>query len=108
MILKLKQNSSGEYTRDNHPVTPVLVSGPYFNSYDIVNGKLFSDDEVVRGVILGLKESGINLEKLADSYTSAGCIVRVARIDRTGKPIMPEEKRMDVISFYKSIPKGLN
>jgi hypothetical protein len=105
---KLKQNSLGEYTIDNNPVTPVLVRGPYLNNYDIVNGQIFSEEEILGRIIIEVRKSGIDLEKIANSYTFAGCTVRVARTDSNGKTIQAEEKRMDVVSFYRSFPKGLN
>ncbi|MEK6859534.1 MAG: hypothetical protein AABX54_01840 [Nanoarchaeota archaeon] len=105
---KLKQNSTGEYTLDNNPVTPVLVRGPYLYHQDIVDGKSLAEEEVLRRVIAEVRNCGIDLERIANSYTFSTGIVRVARTDETGKPIKAEEKRLDIVSFYRSTPKGLN
>jgi hypothetical protein len=105
---KLQQNCTGEYTIDNNPVTPILVRGPYLNQYDLVDGKIYTEEQVIKAVIAEIKKSGIDLEKIANSYTSAGCTISVARTNKDGKPVKSKEKRMEIFSFYKSSPKGLN
>jgi hypothetical protein len=108
IMKKLQQNSTGEYIVDNNPVTPVLVRGPYLYNQDVINGKYLPEKEVLKRVIAEVKKCGIDLEKIANSYTFSSGIVRVARNDQNKKPILAEEKRLEVISFYRSTPKGLN
>lgn len=94
---KLRQLSEGEYFLENQPVIPKLVYGPIMYSYNYTD-KNHIDlpiDLVVESVG---EETGVDLERIANSYHSGG--ISVEHGDK--------KTRHEIILFFNSIPKPLN
>ncbi len=94
---KLKQLAEGEYFLENHPVTPILVYGPVMHTYPVVVENLdFPIDSLVHQI---RAETGVELDKIANSYHSGGISVTEQNNRKT---------RHDIVLFFNSIPKPQN
>jgi len=94
---KLKQIAEGEYFLGNQPVTPHLVYGPVmYTSPVVVEGLDLPIDSLVQRI---KSETGVALEKIANSYHSGG----ISITEQDGK-----KTRHDIVLFFKSISKPLN
>ncbi len=94
---KLKQIAEGEYFLGNQPVTPILVYGPVMYTYDYIDKEHI---EVPIGFLVEKikAETGVDLERIANSFHSGGISVSHGEIFT----------RHEIIMFFNSRPKPLN
>lgn len=93
---KLKQLSEGEYSLGNIPVIPQLVYGPVLYIYRFIVEEELPIEELVFQI---KRETGVDLEKLANSYNSGGITITEKNDKKT---------RNEFVCFFNSIPKSLN
>lgn len=94
---KLSQLTEGEYFLGKMPVKPELVYGPIMYTYNFTNDPSeIPIDSLVQKV---RAETGVDLEKVANSYHSGGISVA----EQNGK-----KTRHEIIMFFMSRPKPQN
>jgi len=94
---RLEQRQEGKYLRDGIEVIPTLVYGPILYSYPLIIDELdFPIDQLLTKV---KSETGVDLEEIANSYTSGGLTIIESSTKRT---------RHEFVCFYDSKPKPCN
>jgi hypothetical protein len=99
-IKKLFVDGYGKYYLENRRVTPILVYGPiaYEKEISSTSKDNFDVSEIV-GVVR--EERGINLEEIADSFTSAGVVLNFpGEIVPDGR-VRAQKIQTSIISFFK-------
>ena len=96
-LQKLRQLNEGEYLLGNYPVSPKLVYGPIMYTYD--DNVDFNHEKPMDTLVEQVRrETGVDLEKIANSYHSG-----IISVEQDGKKTMHE-----LLMFFNSSKKPMN
>ena len=101
MIEKLGSDKQGHYTLKGERVLPVLVYGPILYKWEVPDDSLV--DPPIERIARTVKEdTGIDLERRANSYTSSALTLHFPEQNVPDGKISEQRIRHSIISFFKA------